>query len=439
LVCSNFNEEARRILRKRSKIVLNNSKKLVACFLENCDEGSRFCDCVELVNLNVLSPSINCIFRKIGNDIKSLELRDSKWSCAELEDILTSQVPNLRELAINGSLPAEPTRITRITEQKLPLVKFLNLQIFDKKSDEENVCQFVKDVLKATYNLEVLSSRDKKKWRNKKEKCHRVLFEILIDPEAQLKFPKLHRIDFTMSPWTDEQIKRLALKKFPLSYLNLAILPGISINSLSALLISLRFTLVKLKLSFTYFRYTTEFPCDLKLDRLQHLSLDWYNGSIRFVSFFKSLQTLILAQVDLNDIFSPNEVDKFHKPMKYLSKLEVYQHAEAVVLPQTVGLLADVFPSVKTLVLGKLNDDSIREVFKRFPEVEEFSAIEGLYTDSGISGIDDDSCKSCNLKHVIEIGRGDKGYYNEALFEKARNGPYIGDLTRMSLLIISSF
>jgi hypothetical protein len=427
LVNYTFNDEARRILKKNSKIVLNSSKRLVAFFLEKFNGVSWFCECIQLVNVHVLSPTMKMVFENIGSDMKSLDLRDSKWSCSELEDIVTTTMPALRELAIHGPLPKLPTKILDGSRKRLPLIKTLNLQLFEKGLDEDFLNQFAKDILSATPNLEILRSRDTGKFRNRREKFHRILFETLIDTELNLRFPYLRRMDFSVSPWSDDQIKRLAGKRYPLSYLNLTILPEISMGALKALLISVRQTLLKLKLSFTYWR-KTELPCDMHLDKLQHLSLDWFTGSLQFVSRLKSLQALILAQVDLNELFTVQEAENFAEPLQHLSRLEVYQHSEAAVLPKTVDIMADAFPSVRKLVLGKLTNESMRTVFTRFPEVEEFSAIEGLYTDSGVTGIEFDYCEGTDRKHVSEICRGNLGYYNESLIDRQRTFPYLGDL-----------
>ncbi|OXA51091.1 hypothetical protein Fcan01_14215 [Folsomia candida] len=428
LVAQQFNEEACRVLRKRSKIVLSSPKRFIAFNLEmlNPLKENRYCEHFQLINAHVTTPAVTMFLDKFQKCIKSFELKDAKWSCHELTTILTETVKNLEELILHGAIPKDSPRLfmteSEEAEQnlnpilvgalsrplvqtpqkpipKLPNIKQLDLQLYDKLPDDEVLSQFGADLLKAAYNLEELRSRDTGKWRSKRERFQRILFELLISPEADIVLPKLRKVAFSLSPWNDEQIKRLAMKQFPLRYLSLTILPDISAHALTSLLISLKDTLTKLKLSFTSWRIM-EFPVELQLHKLQHLSLDWFNGSISFISRMENLRTLVLAQIDLNEMFNESEFTKFKRPIRTLSSVEVYQHSGTPVTSSVVRNMSTLFPRVTTLVLGKLDDDSLRTVFTVYPLLESFSAIEGAFSDFGVIGVDTEIVDTFNLDYL---------------------------------------
>lgn len=357
-----FNEESSRILRKRSKIVLNSPKRLISFYLERFTDVHSFCEGFQLVNVHVATPSMQIFLESCSHSIKSLDLRDSKWTYLELKDILLRASSQLEELIIHGQLPKElwssngivplsaPTdshshpepsrphahnfwglssraclpdqngdkqgnekppelaqRFVDLDDDEkrkvvlwLPKVKRVDLQLYDKLPEDEFLRDFVSKILVSTRNLEILRSSENQKGKSRRERFHRVLFETLIDPKYSVTLPKLTKIDFSLTPWGEDQYQKLSLKQFPLTYLSLTILPDISTYTVIKLLMSLKRTLSKLKISFTNWQIM-EFPCDLGLERLRHLSLDWYNGSLKFVPHLTNLETLILAQVDLNE------------------------------------------------------------------------------------------------------------------------------------------
>lgn len=170
-----------------------------------------------------------------------------------------------------------------------------------------------------------------------------------------------------------------------------------------------------------------EFPVELQLHKLQHLSLDWFNGSISFISRMENLRTLVLAQIDLNEMFNESEFTKFKRPIRTLSSVEVYQHSGTPVTSSVVRNMSTLFPRVTTLVLGKLDDDSLRTVFTVYPLLESFSAIEGAFSDFGVIGVDTEVCSVCKKEHLSELC---KGVYFEELVNKRRKHCYVADLQR---------
>lgn len=509
-----FNEESSRIHRKRSKIVLNSPKRLIAFYLEKFTDVHSFCEGFQLVNVHVATPSMQIFLESCGKSIKSLDLRDSKWTFAELKEILLRASSQLEEVIIHGLLPKElwsstsshpgtpgvairplpapaaaapprsfeeglgqmllmqprahssnlnkdnnnqaknslpnklssPNSLGFDDEEKkdevlwLPKVKRLDLQLYDKLPEDDFLQDFIVKILNSTRNLEILRSSESRKGKSRRERFHRILFETLIDSKFNVSLPNLSKIDFSLTPWGDDQYLRLSSKNFPLTYLSLTILPDISTFTVVKLLSSFKTTLTKLKISFTNWQIM-EFPSDLGLNKLRHLNLDWYNGSLKFVTYLKNLETLVLAQVDLNEALR-DEIDKDdledeldendEDAVKYqqrrhqmLSSFELYQPAGAEIFPESVRKLSGIFPNLKKLVLGKLTDQSLRAVFTVFPELEEFSAIEGVYTDEGVTGISVQPCHVCDKQHLTELCR---GMYNEILINSQRRHCFIGDL-----------
>lgn len=444
-----------------------------------------------------------------SHSIKSLDLRDSKWTFAELKEILLRASSQLEEVIIHGHLPKEPaanafnqpgqtpprpnsapvaivpprgfeeglgrmlflqprahqwqqmmlpnnqkpdrpTKVAKFDDDQekkdeedlwLPKVKRLDLQLYDKLPEDDFLQDFIVKILTSTRNLEILRSSESRKGKSRRERFHRILFETLIDPKFNVTLPNLTKIDFSLTPWGDDQYLRLSSKSFPLTYLSLTILPDISTYTVVKLLGSFKKTLKKLKISFTNWQIM-EFPCDLELDQLRHLNLDWYNGSLKFVTYLKKLETLVLAQVDLNEALRDEsdrdneddvEVSDSEERMLFsqkrrhrmLTNFELYQPSGAEIFPESVRKLSGLFPNLKKLVLGKLTDQSLRAVFTVFPGLEEFSAVEGTYTDDGVTGISVQPCHVCDKQHLTELCR---GMYNEALINAQRRHCYIGDL-----------
>lgn len=515
-----FNEESSRIHRKRSKIVLNSPKRLIAFYLEKFTDVHSFCEGFQLVNVHVATPSMQIFLESCGKSIKSLDLRDSKWTFAELKEILLRASSQLEEVVIHGLLPKElwssspslpptPPGIVTIRpypipapvapprsfeeglgqmlllqprahssnlnkdnnnqakhslpnklsssnslgfddEKKrhevlwLPKVRRLDLQLYDKLPEDDCLQDFIIKILNSTINLEILRSSESRKGKSRREKFHRILFETLIDSKFNVSLPNLSKIDFSLTPWGDDQYLRLSSKNFPLTYLSLTILPDISTFTVVKLLGSFKTTLTKLKISFTNWQIM-EFPSDLGLNKLRHLNLDWYNGSLKFVTYLKNLETLILAQVDLNEALR-DEIDKDdledeldendENAIKYqqrrhpmLSSFELYQPAGAEIFPESVRKLSGIFPNLKKLVLGKLTNQSLRAVFTVYPALEEFSAIEGVYSDEGVTGISVQPCHVCDKQHLTELCR---GMYNEILINSQRSHCFIGDMKSKS-------
>ncbi|CAL8094279.1 unnamed protein product [Orchesella dallaii] len=522
LVSRVFNDEANRILRKRSKIVLNSSKRLIAFYLEKFSDVHTFCEGFQLVNVHVATPSMQIFLDSFGKSIKSLDLRDSKWTFTELKQILMRASSQLEEVIIHGLLPKEcwatsssvpiqphpPPRFeeglgrilfmhpripihnplqgvngngnnrnlpaflrapspeqapveqakkeVETVEDKevlwLPKVKRLDLQLYDKLPEDDFLQDFIVKILSSTINLEILRSSESRRGKSRRERFHRILFETLIDTKFNFLLPNLTKIDFALTPWGDDQYQRLSSKNFPLNYLSLTILPDISTVTVVKLLSSFKKTLTKLKIAFTSWQIM-EFPYDLGLEHVRHLSLDWYNGSLKFVTYMKSLETLILAQVDLNDALrdelydgsgaeesgaeeqddADSEVRKFlcQRRHRLLTSFELYQPSGAEIFPESVRKLSGIFPNLKKLVLGKLTDQSLRAVFTVFPGLEEFSAIEGTFSDEGVTGIAVQPCHICDKQHLTELCR---GVYNEGLINSQRRHCFIGDLRNLRKL-----
>lgn len=495
-----FNEESSRILRKRSKIVLNSPKRLIAFFLEKFRDVHTFCEGFQLVNVHVATPSMQIFLESCGHSIRSLDLRDSKWTFTELKEILMRASSQLEEVIIHGQLPkelwtnnpalpgAQPVAVrpgrdvvpprgfeeglgrmllmqprvlqnvvqplpnntsktpTSTDDEKkeevlwLPKVKRLDLQLYDKLPEDDFLQDFIVKILNSTRNLEIVRSSESRKGKSRRERFHRILFETIIDPKFNVMLPKLSKIDFSLTPWGEDQYLRLSSRNFPLTYLSLTVLPDISTFTVVKLLSSFKKTLTKLKISFTNWQIT-EFPCDLGLDRLRHLNLDWYNGSLKFVTYLNNLETLVLAQVDLNEALrdEPVEVEEVDDDSEYddtqriisqrrhllLKNFELYQPSGAEIFPETVRKLSGIFPNLKKLVLGKLTNQSLRAVVTTFPGLEEFSAIEGTFTDEGVTGIAVQPCHICDKQHLTELCR---GMYNEVLINSQRRHCFIGDL-----------
>lgn len=136
------------------------------------------------------------------------------------------------------------------------------------------------------------------------------------------------------------------------------------------------------------------------------------------------LEKLILTQVDQEETFLKTLNTSIPSS---LTTLEIYQLVGVPIFSQTVEIMASMFPKLKRLVLTKLNDSSMSAVFKAFPNLEEFSALEGLFTDIGVTGIEMETCGSCQKPHKGSSCRISTFYYGPI----ERKYCFVGDLQCM--------
>jgi len=288
LVSQLWYNEGSYLCRKRSKIVLHTKRKLPASFnVEKLGNVSSFCLSFQLINMQHLR--LKPLFRNVAQSIKFLELIDYICCPLELRLLLTDTVPNLEHLAVHGLLLGENTKLFADDERVLlPKLKSLDLQLHCPKgtalTQNEKVQAFLESILSAAVNLRSIGTQSQIK--GNKEKCFRLILETIID-KPEIRLPYLSRFHFSITPWCDEQLHKLRIKELPLSYLSLTILPTVNMDEVFSLISSLSQYLVKLKLTFVYWKFV-DFPEKIQLNRLRYLNLDWFNGPLDFIRYVKS-------------------------------------------------------------------------------------------------------------------------------------------------------
>lgn len=171
---------------------------------------------------------------------------------------------------------------------------------------------------------------------------------------------------------------------------NFVIKLQVNIEILLALLDGLCDTLKNLRLYFYLTRFK-ELPASLvRLDKLQNLTLDTYQGSLKFISQLPELQGLTVAMKclkELEDAFPKTH----HGPGFWCCPtLKSFSARLSVVEGCPSGLIAgfeSIFPGLRSITLPGITDIALKLIFATFSKLEELNGPQGVYTVQIISFI----------------------------------------------------
>jgi hypothetical protein len=167
-------------------------------------------------------------------------------------------------------------------------------------------------------------------------------------------------------------------------------MPNVTLEVLLSLLEGLP-NLKNLRLYFYLTRFK-ELPCEprLRLDKLENLTLDTYQGSLKFVSRFPELKGLSVTMKCLDEL--EDAFPKTHHGPGFWScpTLKTFSARLSVVQNCPSGLIGSfesVFPALRSITLPGITDIALKLLCSTYPKLEELIAPQGIYTDTGITGV----------------------------------------------------
>jgi hypothetical protein len=186
-------------------------------------------------------------------------------------------------------------------------------------------------------------------------------------------------------------------KKYPLETLDWFIGLEVTGAQLHGLLTSFGRTLKDLSLDFTTagrflrefsFRPCTSFPSAMFYQKMDTLSLRSFKGSLGFILQIPALKTLSLSKARNLDVMFPETDFLPRTTYPSLLKLHVDQHnPKDSVTSATLSRIGTVFNNLRVLDIRFLSDATLRAIFNSMPALEKLIALDGLFTDSGITGL----------------------------------------------------
>lgn len=434
-VCTQWNDEACKELRRKAKIVLQGEESVVAYTKFNSPTISTFQSNFELRgDLELGCYTVQKFFDMFGDQMKYVCFNRVKWKESELKDLLFEKLPNLEELGLearaysdwrlfpdgNGdSSTSEQVggMILATREQQqpasvidpslvLPKIRVLRLNIFSLMI--EMATPFLRDVLRVSPNVEVISSLKTSVISNPLPMpfiqyiCQAMNYdtaddlvnmpfaadiaiaEAIIETKG-MRLSKLACLDCNMRLRT-LGLNQLAMRGYPLRQLDLTVMSDVTSLTLNRLLTSLEGTLQVLKLKFQPGCPAADEFVIPELNKLTTLTLNGFKCSFKFLEFLPNLKTLTFIRINLQRALAMEAVQ-----CRHALDIECFQVFEEFSMEglagETIRLLAFLFPRVKKLKLENLCDESLMELFAEFPLLEELDAMNGFYTDCGITGI----------------------------------------------------
>lgn len=430
-VCSLWNEEACKHFRHKAKVVLNGEENVVAytkLFNSPTSTAQAFHTSFELQgDIELGSFSVQRFFDLFGEKIKYMCFSRVKWKQTELRDLLFEKLPDLEELGFEvracsdpqlfsvgddpGQAGGEALQPRDHSGAVLAKVRVLRL---NGPSRPEETKPFLRDLLHASPNVEVISSLKTSTMSNPLPMpfiqyiCQAMNYgtaddlvnlpcassvaiaDAILETKCS-KLSKLATLGVNMRLRT-QGLDQLALKGYPLRQLDLTVMSDVTSCTLQKMLSSVRNTLKILKLKF---QPGGPVPIEFvtpELSKLESLSLNGYKNSLKFLEHLPNLKVLILIRINLQRALAMEPV-QCRKPF-VIESFQVFEEFSMGGLAcDTIRLLALLFPQVKELKLENLCDGSLVEVFEEFPLLEDLNALNGFYTDAGVTGI---------KKHLLE-------------------------------------
>ncbi|ODM99822.1 hypothetical protein Ocin01_06853 [Orchesella cincta] len=383
LVCRTWEEESSTYLKDKFQIMINSEEKL-RLFTEEFFHNRTFSHSVQIGPYMYLgNPSAESYFNYFGYFIKKLVLLKTQCSAFHLREILFRQAPNIEELTLHGMTPGKCRFYENLhvyDKDELPNLKVLNINLMSTQG-EHMLHHFLYDLFSVTPNLQKISVPSPQY-----KGFLKTLIAVLLE-STEVPFKYLKHVDALFS-FGDGHLELLKNRKLPLESLNLQLMPNVTIDLLIPLLESLSGSLKKLRLYFYLTRFK-ELPSQLKLDNLQHLTLDTYQGSLRFTTNLPQLKSLTVTMKCNEELEEAFQSDPVNGELWTCESLKSFTAVFSVVEscpPHLVSKLAKCFPSLTSIDLQGLTDSSLRVIFISFPKLEELSAPQGFYSDSGITG-----------------------------------------------------
>jgi len=406
LVCRGWEEESRVYISEKSKIVLDSEERL-GSYMEEFIGERGFCDTIQIGPFMYLgTPLTDRFFQLYGLYLKHLILQKTQCSAAYLRNILFVWAPYLEELTIHGPTPgksrfldndAQPIRPT------LTSLKTVNLNLMITQG-QSILRDFLFDLLFVSPNLERIVVPSKNVYKG----FLPCLISTLLE-HSDLPLDNLTEVD-TLFSFGDGHIEMLMARKYPLESLKMQLMPNVTLDVLLPLLDSLNPTLKSLRLYFYLTRFK-ELPALLNLDNLEKLTLDTYQGSLRFTSHLPKLTELTITMKcmgDFEDAFPRQETAYDSWTCRSLKSFSS-QVALVESCPETaIHKMHAAFPNLTSISVQGLSDMGARFIQKNYPNLEEWSAPGGLYTDVGITGLPSERlqlfCNSIDLSNPECIG-----------------------------------
>lgn len=383
LVCRRWEEEGSSHLKDKFQIIINSDEKL-RLFTEEFFHNRTFSHSVQIgPYLYLGNPAAESYFNLYGFFIKRLVLLKTQCSAFHLREILFRQAPNVEELTLHGMTPGKCRFYENLhvyDKDELPNLKILNINLMSTQG-EHMLHHFLYDLFSVTPNLQKISVPSPQY-----KGFLKTLIAVLLE-STELPFKHLNNVDALFS-FGDGHLEMLKNRKLPLQSLNLQLMPNVTIDLLIPLLESLSESLKKLRLYFYLTRFK-ELPNQLELKNLRNLTLDTYQGSLKFTSNLAQLKSLTVTMKCNEELEEALQSDPADEEAWSCDSLKSFRAVFSVVEscpPHLVSKLAKCYPSLTSLDLQGLTDSSIRVLFISFPKLEQLSAPQGFYSDSGITG-----------------------------------------------------
>jgi hypothetical protein len=395
----------------------------------------------------------NQFFRKVGEKVKSLTVRNNQWSISQLQAILVLHAPNLEELTIVGDVPLESDRrlMLHIPEgTKFVRMKKLTLTItnaHDKTPPGMNNIQgytegmvnpwtrnLLTDLFALSPNLEVIECSNKREMMANSASTIAVCKEVNRRPdEVIMSFVRVnqfitHRLlnrhheifPFltTMNLYlrlNSRGMEKLRDKNYPLQSLDFHV-KFYDKDSCLSLLRSLGKTLKHLRLRLDR-TLIIDFDCSF-LEKLETIHVEDYTGNLFFLNDIPNLKKVTLERID-----GRRFVRKANLPTRVDSKVtdlvleNIRTNNSQGQLIKKMGVM---FPNIQSLKVNAVKDSDIHRISDSMPQLKNLDVTSEQLTNLGMTGIDE-----VDMDRILLSGYELKKY-NE--YESLRKMPYIGDL-----------
>jgi len=434
LVCHTWNHEGKRILRKRkvTKLNLNSYEELERLIDHDLAINEQFDNFQLGPSIEYKDPRLQKFITVLGPQITRLDLSKSNWSNhASLRKFLSENTPNLERLNIQLIAPpscychfpnwkSENPACKRYSLWNMKTLDFtVDFSYYWTLEEQQNIKPFLRHLLSGMPNLETINCP---KYPENLIETFQYEVQILFRESPNLRplltlltdedgppLRHLKNLNVPLKFWTN--ITKLQEKDYPLETLDWFIGLDVTGAQLHGLLEKYGKTMKDLTLDFTTagkylrecnFQPPTSFPSAIFYRKMKSLELRSFKGSLGFVLQIPELKCLKLSKARNLDIMFPENDFTEHAHYSSLTTLHIDQHnPKDCVLPPTMARIGNVFDSLRVLEIRFLSDNSLRSIFTSMPTLKELIAVDGLYTDSGVTGIPD-----VNLDRVQKNSQG---------------------------------
>lgn len=165
-VCKSWNDETHKLMRQKSKILINDDDRLVQFtkIHQGIHKEKQPLNYELRGDIDLGSKSAAKFFKTFGEQIEFIYLNRVRWVDSELKNILFTKLPNLNTLAVEARAYSDRRLFVDEQYETLPKIKSLKLNVFSFIT--ELTTPFLRDLLKSCPNLESISSIKTEKRNN---------------------------------------------------------------------------------------------------------------------------------------------------------------------------------------------------------------------------------------------------------------------------------